>query len=146
MGNLLVIKGANFQANAITQDVIPEPDEQGFYPLSAVNDGIHGIKYADGTVQSMTEAGRFSHTNFVNVSGYTQLKYARVTANTSSPLGIAFYNGGKGYISGIQAIISSTTQQVYTEQIVSIPDNAVYARFTIYNPEYGLNFYAKGKP
>lgn len=85
------------------------------------------VKYADGAGASSES---FSLTNYIPLDGISKIRYIRVCVTSSSPQhGMAFYNSGKTYISGVQSgkNAAASSNQWYE---VSVPANAAYARFT----------------
>lgn len=82
-------------------------------------------------------------TDFINVSDYSVLKTITPTFGqaVSGDAGIAFYDDNKTYVSGI--IAKSTGLNSYEEQVISIPVNVKYVRFTIRTAD-ASHFYIKG--
>ena len=96
--------------------------------ISFTVEGTGYIKYADGTIGSSSATG---HTDYVDVSKYAYITYSR-TQHTSSPVhGMAFYNANKTYISGVQGYYPVSADH-YEDYTTAVPENAVYARFTVY--------------
>lgn len=108
----------------------------------------HVIKYADGTVSS-EELANFSWTDYVDVSDFAYIAYKRTKHTIASPIvGMAFYDASKTYISGVQAAKNQSSIGYETDLYrVSVPETAVYARFSTYadTETYG-SFAVTGDP
>lgn len=104
--------------------------ELGFTAIPWSIDGTGYVKYADGTTASSSVQ---SHTDYVDISNYSEIKYKRVWNDGSNPSGgIAFYDSSKTFISGIQNAKSNPTSGSYENTLYSanVPDTAYYARFS----------------
>ena len=92
-----------------------------------VTDG-KAIKYSDGTLNTSS----LSYTDYVNVSGISEIIYPRILSTSTSSsfiIGMAFYDSGKTYISG-QVALKNQAQFGFSMTRISVPANAVWARFT----------------
>lgn len=102
------------------------------------------VDYSDGS--RLTNAS-CNITKYVDVSAYSKIKYAQCWSTAaSSSHGIAFYSkkGETAYVSGVQSV-GGASQSKYLENIVDVPEGAVYARFTMWadNEE---SFFVQGYP
>ena len=106
----------------------------GRYPVMTAGTAI---QHATGNEYNNTY---FSCSGFVCVSGHTSILYRNVITNSSSPaFGMAFYDANKGYIKGFAA--ASSTALGYRDDIVEIPENAAFVRFS-----YWTTWEARGYP
>lgn len=98
-------------------------------PFAKENDGY----YVRATTGALTSSSDFCTTDYINLKMYSSLLYKRVSATVSAPTyGMAFYDANKTYISGERALNSQSTYGYVTElKEIAIPENAVYARFSI---------------
>lgn len=91
------------------------------------------IKVSDGGIGSSTTS---FHTDYIDVSGFTKIKFKRRgITSTSANGGMCFYDNTKSFISGT-SIPDKTSQpaNAYLADLceTTVPDNAVYARFTTF--------------
>lgn len=94
-------------------------------------DGTGGIKYSDGTVLAST----FIHTDYVNVSMFSEITYKQTKHTGSTPsLGMAFYSdkSESSFISGVRGK-ASQPEVGYTENTTAVPHGAKYARFSVFS-------------
>ena len=72
-----------------------------------------------------------NYTGYLNISGVSAIIYPRArTTSTSSTYGMAFFDEDKQYISGQRCILGAESAG-YVITRLSVPEGAVYARFTI---------------
>lgn len=91
-----------------------------------VNAGTGAIANAANTSLSVTD--------YINIERYNKITYKRMAVTASSPSGgIAFYDAGKTYISGIYSADDQSADGYFTDMFVAdVPDNAVYMRATLW--------------
>lgn len=108
------------------------------------------IKYADGGTQGSTA---YAYCDYVDISAYAgkTLNYTRMkrTTDTSSPVGLAFYDSSQQYISG-QGLHILQAEDGWEDTDLEIPSNAKYIRLSWYNEtgsysQFYADFYAKIK-
>ena len=90
---------------------------------------------------SVTHAIRAA-TDYVDIQGIANIIYTRIASDGTANYGLAFYDADKIYISGQYGL---TKQPVagYKLTKISVPEGAVYARFTFWaNNIYGVFFFA----
>lgn len=93
--------------------------------------GDNFIEYDNGNVASSSSTT--IHTDYIDVSSVDKLIYARGTApSTTTKAGMAFYNESKTYISGERFVLGAASAG-YVEKELSVPQNAKYARFSIWS-------------
>lgn len=100
-------------------------------PIQVTIAGPGLVRHADGIISSSTTS---SATDFVLVDGLGFIMYKQQsTTSTSVTSGMAFYDKNKEYISGIRTA-TGQAQTGYLSELKEtiIPNDAVYARFTIY--------------
>lgn len=110
-------------------------DDQTPIPFTEENDGYY-IRFSNGELIS---SSTYCTTNYINVTMYKSLLYKRVcvTSSSATTVGMSFYDANKVYVSGERARYSQPAVE-YQDSQISIPDNAVYARFSIFkNETYG---------
>ena len=95
--------------------------------IGFISDGNGGVISTGGVNSSTT----FEHTNYIDVRPYTTLRYKQNTFISSTSAGMAFYDANKELISFIAGNGSDSTTR-YLYNTVTIPDGAVYARFSIF--------------
>lgn len=98
-----------------------------------VVDGRGYVSYSSGNISGTASA--MSHTDYIDVSNYKSLRYKRrgvTSANT--PAGMAFYQSDKSTWAGGEQCAVSQEQEGYLSELsdISVPENAKYARFTLY--------------
>ena len=76
-----------------------------------------------------------AHTGFLNVSKCSRIKYMRrySTLTYTPTAGIAFYDSGYNYISGVSDAYKSS-DTIPKMSILTVPENAAYVRATYYDP------------
>lgn len=134
------------EIDSINEFLEKDIDETVSVPFTTAQTG-KCIYYANGTVGN---GDNYSVTDYIDVSKYGDVSYKRTgTTFSSTSAGMAFYDENKTYISGIS---SATSQQAtgYTSGLyrATIPENAVYARFSMYtnSATYGVfELYARSK-
>ena len=106
----------------------------------------YGIKFSTGETQSNSN---MSYTDYTDVSKYSEVSYKRTKATTTSTIGMAFYAADKTYISGQRCKLGADAAGYETDlYTVNVPENAVYARFSLYTDTttYGdFAMYGKSK-
>lgn len=104
------------------------------------------IKATDGTVTAQTATDVF-YTDYINVSQYQAIKYRMILTTTnvySYTIGMAFYDANMAYVTGYKGR-GGQLNVGYQDDIVNVPETAVYARFTgLTNTETHGQFYAYG--
>ena len=113
-----------------------------------IGDATHYIQYANGALSSSASTN-YGSTDYIELGLYSKIYYKRAksTGSTTS-VGIAFYNANKQYISGVSNITSQGAIGYVSDLYEPlIPENAVYARFSIVQDTttYG-SFEVKGTP
>jgi len=89
----------------------------------------YGIRFSTGELLNNTT---LSYTDYINVAKYDNVTYKRIVSTLGTPTyGMAFYNKNKVYISGERCFAGEETAG-YRESTISVPENAVYARFSVY--------------
>ena len=105
---------------------LSEADNKTYLEVEIAETG-KGINFNDGTVFNYTNGAA---TDYVDVSAYESIIYKQLTSTAASPSnGMAFYDSNKVYICGIQTK-GSQAQVGYLYNVATIPNGAVYARFT----------------
>lgn len=95
-------------------------------PFGKENDS-YGIKYSTGELISSSLS---CTTNYIDITMFKSLTYKRIQVTAIATYGMAFYDANKVYISGERVVVNADAYG-YTERSIAIPDDAVYARFTI---------------
>lgn len=90
-----------------------------------------GINANDGTVYNSTVV---SHTDYIDLSGYSKIKYKGMGFPDSSVrAGIAFYNSSKVFLIGIVGATSQSEQGYLAElSVATLPPGTKYARFSVF--------------
>lgn len=141
----LTVPGAAADAK-VTGDCVRELDA-----ILAMQDNIpfawsvayadSGINYESGDIVSSQSGNRV--TDYINVSKYKYVSYKRLTHQYSSSLAsAAFYDGAHSYVGGVKPV-ERHSSRTYVDHTATIPDGAVYARFTLLPDSYG-EFSANG--
>lgn len=88
------------------------------------------VRYSTGEIINDLNGGKEA-TDYIDVSAYEALVYTRVSTTSTSAVqyGMAFYDSEKEYISGQRALYNQSEYKYYLAT-VSVPEGAVYARFT----------------
>ncbi len=93
------------------------------------------ITYANG-VASSTYSSDWIYSSFIDVGDYDTITFARIqTTNTETPLGYAFYDESKSYISGASNGENGTYD--VKKETLTIPSNAKYFRCMWMNTTHG---------
>ena len=102
--------------------------DQVAIPFSKENNGYY-IRFSTG---ALTASSAYCTTNYIDVTMYKSLLYKRfgVTSSTAPTIGMSFYDANKEYVSGERALYNQSAAG-YQDSQISIPENAVYARFSI---------------
>jgi hypothetical protein len=88
------------------------------------------VRYFDGSIASSSVT---EHTDYVDLRKYDKIYYKKTGYTASNPYGgVAFYNASKEYISGIQGEKSQESNGYVGMELLAVPTNAVYARFTTF--------------
>lgn len=105
------------------------------YPLDGSAEGTRYINYSTGELGAASTATTYSHTDYIDVHTFTKILYKRIASTADSPnYGVAFYDSEKHFLSGSgQRAMVSSPAVGYDDQILTVPNDAVYARFTILN-------------
>ena len=117
-------------------------------PIQFTNDGSGGVSYTTG---NLFTTNSMSHTDYIDVSQYGQIRYNHAGSTSSRSNvsgGVAFYDESKTFISGVQNKCNqSSTGYLSFTSVVHVPENAKYARFSIFTntTTYG-DFFAFGIP
>ena len=101
------------------------------------------VKATDGKVYSVDSR---KYTSYVELGNISKLIYARaITSGSGASYGLAFYDAEKVFISGVREF-TSQPYVGYILQETTVPEGAVYARFTFWaDNSYGLFFFADGE-
>lgn len=92
------------------------------------------VKVSDGTI-SNGSGGKA--TDFVKVSDYRSIQYARITVtDTNYAYGMVFYGSDKTTVIGGETAVRSAQSRGYVDRVIDVPAGAVYARFTFWNEQY----------
>lgn len=89
------------------------------------------IKYNTGV---LTDSSTYNATDYIDITLFSSISYKRVGTTASNVTsGMAFYDSSKTYISGARTALSQDSlgylSDLYT---ITVPTNAVYARFTTF--------------
>ena len=82
----------------------------------------------------------YLHTDYVDITGITRLVYNRVCSTSNYAAGIAFYDAEKNRVGGSK-IINNSNKDGYMVDVRSVPENAVYARFSYWADEKRGKFF-----
>lgn len=101
-----------------------------------------GLKVTDNTEISIQSR---KMTDYIDISTMSSIIYTRACASgAGNNYGMLFYNENKEPISGYKELINQAVS-CYVIEKISVPDGAVYARFTYWNDEkWGKFFIADG--
>ena len=102
------------------------------------------VNALNGTTQNTPTSRR--KTDFIDISGINSIIYTRAFTDSTEQkvYGLAFYDSEKNYISGIQEPYNRPSEG-YELFKVTVPDNAIFARFTYWaNEKDGLFFFTDG--
>ena len=89
-------------------------------------------KFVNSTSGVLGSGSARAYTNFIDIHNYRRLVYLRAVTTSASPTwGMAFYDSSKNYISG-QAVVGGASAYGAQRTKINVPENAYYARFTIY--------------
>ena len=140
-GDILLASDLNAMEDQIAQNEQTGSDLKSVVSLEPITlqytlGGTGLVKYADGAIGTATLS---SHTNYVNISGYSYLYYKRQGSNANNPTaGMAFYSEANenSYISG-ESAVAQQAQSGYMTGLkkIAVPPNAKYARFSTYTDE-----------
>lgn len=98
------------------------------------------VDYRDGS--NLNNSASYRRTDYINISGISNLLYTRLWLTSSNYHGMAFYDADKVYISGQKHVANMATTG-YNLTKIAVPTGAVYARFTYHaNNKVGLFFLA----
>lgn len=102
--------------------------------------------YIDNT-GAASGASAMACTDYVDVGQYSELTYKqRKTMSSSATDGMAFYDSNKTYITGSYiGNLANQSEYGYADNTVSVPQNARYARFSMYKVDTYGTFSVSGK-
>lgn len=125
--NALENVDSELQNNLNAVDDLLAFDQNINIPFSIAGTGS-GIRFATG---ELITNSALSYTDYVNVSKYANITYQRIMSTSSAPVfGMSFYDKDKVIVSGERAFVSRENTG-YGEWTTTVPDNAVYARFSV---------------
>ena len=126
-------------------------DVQGATELAKIYFPIDGNGFINPFTGEIVSTVNYKHTDYIKLTSFVSISYKRigVTQGSTSTTdgGIAFYDESKNYLSGIRAELGQAARG-YVEGLysVQVPNNAVYARFSVLPETYGdFELYGKAK-
>lgn len=122
MGKKLIIKGADFSANAISEEI----------NITSLFTNWVQFKYigiADGEVHNSSSPSSYASIDYLDISRFTRIKITLPEMSVQAVVGAAFYDSNQSPIlPGMGGGISS--QAKMTEYTFDVPSNAKYIRAT----------------
>lgn len=100
-----------------------------------LNYATGGTSYSINATNGNTASSSvFNYTDYIDVSAFTRIFYKRTKhTQTTTTVGMAFYNASKVYVSGVRGAARQTATGYQDELYeAEVPAGAVYARFSIY--------------
>ena len=103
---------------------------QGEVPIQYDELAIGAIDYEDGT---FLEAPTLYRTNYIDIEGVRQIRYARCAGTTlSSQAGVVFFNSNRSYQFGQQILLGQPVNHTYQDTVINIPAAVKYVRFVLW--------------
>lgn len=108
--------------------VPPEVDLSSFITHKNV-----GYNILSGTGKLSGGSAANDSTDYIDIEGYSSIRYSMVRRTSTTNIGIAFYSdkSESSYISGVAATRVSSTPTDYVDAVADVPPNAKYVRMTI---------------
>lgn len=141
------LQNAFVEADQPAPDIYPTKGSGNWVTSGGVYSATHKIKemtttstdgYGIGTNGNTVTASSLGYTLFVSLDGCAALEVKQPTLGVSW-YGIAFYNSNQSKLSF--SAFTDTGTEAYIWKTYDIPDNAVYARWTVYASTNTGNYY-----